>query len=181
MLHRRTIMPAAMSALLAVIVSTIVLHHHIRIRNFLQEVRDALASRLPRSLRTYQWQEQPSVLRVYYDNPDVYYQLRVRHKARSLELGLHFEGPREEHAAWADALTAHAQAIQAQLGPDVVLEESSRKSTRLHESMPLGGNPNEPISRALTSDRAVAAAERLARFVAVLEPLLAKQRREQAG
>ena len=85
MLHRRTIMPAAMSALLAVIVSTIVLHHHIRIRNFLQEVRDALASRLPRSLRTYQWQEQPSGLRVYYDNPDVYYQLRVRHKARSLE------------------------------------------------------------------------------------------------
>ena len=93
-------------------------------------------------------------------------------------MGLHFEGPREEHAAWTDALTAHAQAIQAQLGPDVVLEESSRKSTRLHESMPLGGNPNEPISRALTSDRAAAAAERLARFVAVLEPLLAKQRRE---
>ena len=174
MLYRRTIMPAAMSALLAVIVSTIALHHHIRIRNFLQEVHEALSSRLPRSLRKYHWQEQPSILRVYYDNPDVYYQLRVRHKARSLEVGLHFEGPREEHAAWAEALTAHAQAIQAQLGPDVVLEESSRKSTRLHESLPLGGNPKEPISRALTSDRAVDAAERLARFVEVLEPLLAK-------
>ena len=82
MLYRRTIMPAAMSALLAAIVSTIALHHHIRIRNFLQEVRDALASRLPRSLRTYQWPEQPSVLRVYSDTPAVYYQLLVRPTAR---------------------------------------------------------------------------------------------------
>ena len=146
-----------------------------RIRNFLASVYDDLPKRLPAPLREHDWQLQPSRLQISFHRPRVHYELRVRHKARCLEIGLHFQGEREENERWAEALAASAQEIQAQLGPGVELEQVTRRRIRLLETLPLSGDPTQPISRALTEELIPQVAERLGRFIAVLEPILARR------
>lgn len=150
--------------------------HHVRVREFIQSVCDSLSELLSESLRAHSLQVRPSILQVYYDSPEVHYEVRVRHKNRCLELGLHFEGEREENHRWVEALAPHALEIQRRLGPNIELEEWTRKWTRLHESLPLDVDPKQPISRALTEELAGDIARRLARLIEVMEPLLAQER-----
>ena len=70
--------------------------------------------------------------------------------------------------ALAAVIAPRALEIQAQLGPDVELEEWTKSWVRLHETQALVGD--------LTEERALAVAERLARFIEVLEPILAEER-----
>ncbi len=139
-----------------------------RIRDFLLQVYDALPSRLPEELREHEWRVRWSLLQVYFDKPTVHYEVWVQRKARRIEIGLHFEGEREESQRWAAAIAPRALEIQAQLGPDVELEEWTKSWVRLHETQTLVGD--------LTEERALALAERLGRFIEVLEPILAEER-----
>ncbi len=139
-----------------------------RIHDFLNLVYDALPARLPEPLRQHNWRVRWSLLQVYFEEPSVHYEVWVRRKASQIELGLHFEGEREESYRWAEALAGRVLEIQAQLGPSVELEEWTESWTRLHESMPLTGD--------LTEGLAEEVAERLAQFIQVLEPILAEER-----
>ncbi|MCI0890136.1 MAG: hypothetical protein J4O04_04945, partial [Chloroflexi bacterium] len=58
--------------------------------------------------------------------------------------------------------------IQAQLGQNVELEEWTKSWTRLHETLHMDADLNE----ALAAD----VARRLARYIEVLEPILAEER-----
>ncbi len=168
---------AAVSALVA----AAAFWHHVRIREFIQSVYDSLSDLLPESLREHNLQMRPSILQVYFGSPAVHYEVRVRHKKRCLELGLHFEGEREENHRWVEALAPHALEIQRRLGPNIELEEWTRKWTRLHESLPLDVDPKQPISRALTEELAGDIARRLARLIEVMEPLLAQEQGNVVG
>lgn len=139
-----------------------------RIRDFLLLVYDGFSPRLPRPLREHQWRVRWSLLQVYFQRPTVHYEVWVQRKARRIEIGLHFEGDREESYRWAEALAPRALEIQAQLGPAVELEEWTSSWTRLHETKHIGAD--------LTEDLADEVAGRLARFVEVLEPILAEER-----
>ena len=144
-----------------------------RIRDFLLLLYDALSRRLPAALRDHQWRVRWGLLQVYFDSPTVHYEVWVQRKAGRIEIGLHFEGEQEENYRWAQALAPRALEIQAQLGPSVELEEWTRSWTRLHESRPLAGD--------LTDELAEAVAQRLARFIEVLEPILAQEHTGVAG
>lgn len=144
-----------------------------RIRDFLDHVYDALPPRLPALLREHQWRIRWSLLQVYFDKPAIHYEVWVRRKARQIELGLHFEGEREESYRWAQALAERALEIQAQLGPNVELDEWTQSWTRLHESRSLTGD--------LTKELAGEVADRLAQFINVLEPILAEERANVPG
>ena len=144
-----------------------------RIRDFLFLVYDLLSKRLPEPLREHGWRVRWSLLQLYFGSPAVHYEVWVQRKARRIEIGLHFEGEREESYRWAEALAPRVLEIQAQLGPTVELEEWTRSWTRLHESRPLAGD--------LTDALAVEVAERLARFIEVLEPILAQERAAVVG
>ena len=154
--------------------------HHGHIIDFLSVVDTALSRRLPKRLGGRRRRPRSSVLQVYFSSPDVHYEVCVQRKTRSLEIGLHFEGAREENHRWAQMLAPRVLEIKAELGPGVELEEWTRKWTRLHETWPVGGNEWRP-SRDLTEELAGEVAERLARFIEVLEPILALERAGVAG
>ena len=151
------------------------LWHHGHIRDFMFAVYDALPRRLPKRLRTHDWRVGPSMLQVYFGSPTVHYELSVHRKARCLEVGLHFEGERDENYRWAKRLAARSLEVQAKLGPEVEMEEWTRRWTRLHESRPIGGEEWRP-SQDLTAELVEEMADRLARFIEVLEPILAEER-----
>ena len=77
-------------------------------------------------------------------------------------LGLHYEADPECNRQGLEALSAHAAAITAALGPTVEGEEWTKHWTRIHENVQLA-----PLSQAY----AAAVAERIAAFINVLEPL----------
>ena len=145
----------------------------VRIRDFLLQVYDALPGRLPKPLRDHHWRVRWSLLQVYFEKTTVHYEVWVQRKARRIEIGLHFEGEQEENYRWAQALAPRSLEIQAQLGPNVELEEWTRSWTRLHETRSLVGD--------LADDLAEEIAERLALFIEVLEPILAQERAAVVG
>ena len=144
-----------------------------RIRDFLLLVYDALSPQLPKPLREHEWRVRWSLLQVYFEQPRVHYEVWVQRKAARIEVGLHFEEEREESYRWAEALAPRALEIQAQLGPGVELEEWTKSWTRLHETLPLRGD--------LTEELAAELAQRLVRFIEVLEPILAEERAAAVG
>lgn len=139
-----------------------------RIRDFLLLVYDRLSTRLPAPLRDHQWRVRWSLLHVYFHEPAVHYEVWVQKKTARIELGLHFEGERDDNYRWAAVLAGRALEIQAKLGPTVELEEWTSSWTRLHETLPLAGTLNEALADEV--------AARLARFIEVLEPILAEER-----
>ena len=139
-----------------------------RIRDFLNLVYDGLPGQLPVELREHDWRVRWSLLQVYFEKPAVHYEVWVQRKARRIELGLHFECEREESYRWAEALAPRAIEIQAQLGQNVELEEWTKSWTRLHETLHLESD----LSEALAAD----VAQRLARYIEVLEPILEEER-----
>jgi hypothetical protein len=148
-------------------------HAAVRIRDFLLAVYDALSARLTGALRDHEWRVRWSLLQLYFGNPTVHYEVWVQKKNRRIELGLHFEGERDDNYAWAAALAPRALEIQAQLGPSVELEEWTESWTRLHETISFEGKLDEALAAEI--------AGRLARFMEVLEPLLAEERAAVAG
>ena len=167
-------------AALSALVGATALRHHGHIIMFLDGVQAALSRRLPKRLRGRSRRPRASVLQIFFEAPNIHYEVSVQRKARSLEIGLHFEGDREENGRWAQALAPRALEIQAQLGPNVELEKWTRNWTRLHESRPVGGDEWRP-SRDLTEELTEEVAARLARFIEVLEPILAEERAGVVG
>jgi hypothetical protein len=151
--------------------------HHLHLEQFLLDVQDVVAKRLPKPLRRYKWRSRSSLLQVYFQEPAVHYEVWVQRKTGSVEIGLHFEGDRELNYRWAAALAEHAPEIQAQLGPDVELEEWTQKWTRLHEQRTMPGGEGWRPKDQLTDELVQQIGERLARFIEVLEPIMAEERK----
>ncbi len=144
-----------------------------RIKDFLSLVYDSLPELLPNNLRDHEWRIRWSLLQVYFVKPDVHYEVWVQRKARKIELGLHFEGEREESYRWAETLAPRSIEIQAQLGAGVELEEWTSKWTRLHETIHMETD--------LSAELAADVAKRLARYIEVLEPILQEERAATPG
>lgn len=144
-----------------------------RIQDFLNLVYDGLPGQLSAELRKHDWRVRWSLLQVYFEKPAVHYEVWVQRKARRIELGLHFECERDESYRWAEVLAPRAIEIQAQLGQNVELEEWTKSWTRLHETLHLDAD----LSEALAAD----VAQRLARYIEVLEPILQEERATIAG
>ena len=150
--------------------------HHIYIRTFVHAVLADVRKRLPKRLRQHEHVAESSLVQIYFDDPKIHYEVWVQRKARAIEIGLHFEGPRDENARWAETLAARADEIRAQLGGDVELEQWTRSWVRLHESIPLDTNLSRSVSSQLSDDLRERVTNRLARFIEVLEPILAEER-----
>lgn len=104
-----------------------------------------------------------SLAQLYFEAPDQHYEVWLRRNAGLLELGLHFEGPREENLARLAAVADAMPAIVEGLGADLEIEEWTETWTRLHEVRPL-----------VTLDEAFAreVGDRLAAYVTTLEPVI---------
>ena len=132
----------------------------LRPRQFLELVIDTALAGL---------EEKPNVrlrgalAQVYFEDPHQHYEVWLRRQVGLLELGLHFEGPREENlrrlAAVADAMPE----VLGGLGGDPEVEEWTETWTRLHEVLPC---------EALEADFGREVGTRLAAYIQVLEPIV---------
>jgi hypothetical protein len=106
-------------------------------------------------------------LQLHYWSPKVHYEVWLTRKTQRIEIGLHFEGEREFSYRWAEVLAARMPEVQAQLGPQVDLEEWTPSWTRIHQTVPY-----DPLSEALASE----VGRRLAEMITVLQPIVEQER-----
>jgi hypothetical protein len=118
--------------------------------------RDGLTSRVSSS-----W------LWVHYHHPKVHFEVWLARKTGRIEIGLHFEGPREFSYRWAEAMAPHMPEIQARLGPQMELEEWTASWARVHQTVPY-----DPLSEPLADE----IAQRFAETIAVLQPIVERER-----
>jgi hypothetical protein len=105
-----------------------------------------------------------SLLNLHFGEPRQHYEVWLRRPAGLIEVGLHFEGNRDDNLARLEAVVDAMPAVLAALGPAVEVEEWTETWTRIHETHPLD---------VLDEATALAIGERLAAYVRALEPLVA--------
>jgi hypothetical protein len=106
-------------------------------------------------------------LQMHYHTPKVHYEVWLTRKTGRIEIGLHFEGPREFSYRWAELMSGHAPEIFSGLGPEVEIEEWTESWTRIHQSLPY-----DPLSEPLADE----VARRLAEMITVLQPIVEAER-----
>ena len=105
-----------------------------------------------------------SIAQIYFDDRHQHYEVWLRRTMGLVELGLHFEGAREENLRRIALLADSLPEVLGGIGGDVEVEERTESWTRLHEVRPL---------TTLTDAFARELGERIARYIEVLEPILA--------
>jgi hypothetical protein len=159
-------------AALAIACIAVSLLHHGHIVMFLTDVRARL--RGAKELEGGRVLQEPSKLEVHFGNPDVHYIVAVHRKMRSLEVGLHFEGERDENERHLQVLADRARTLRSRLGPNIEMEHWGRSWTRVHDSTVLSRGDWSP-KRDLTPALVERTARKLLRFVRVLQPMVEKR------
>jgi len=143
-----------------------------RFDDFLLRVRELAEARLPGDTPPLQGRLRFSLLQLYRVDPRLHYEVWIQRKTGRIEVGLHLEGEREVNYRWAEVLGRRVLELRAQLGPSVELEEWTSSWVRLHQTVPL---------RKLDDELADEVAELLARFIRVMEPILAEEAASVSG
>lgn len=139
-----------------------------RVAEFLSLVNERAMSQLSDGLREgANSRISSSWLWVHYHNPKVHFEVWLARKTGRIEVGLHFEGPREFSYRWAELMAPHMPEIQARLGPQVELEEWTASWTRVHQTLPY-----DPLSEPLAEE----VARLLADTITVLQPIVERER-----
>jgi len=140
-----------------------------RVADFMSLVRDRTLELLPGRLREgltarvrFVW------LQIHYHSPRVHYEVWLTRKTGRIEIGLHFEGPREFSYRWLEVMAAHTPEIMHGLGPEFEFEEWTPSWTRIHRTVPY-----DPLSESLADE----VAQRLARVITVLQPIVEAERK----
>ena len=138
--------------------------------DFMRAIPEAIRSRLPTELQGFQWQARPWLVQLYYQEPRLHYEvwwLAGRYGKR-LEIGLHLESrdPAENERLLAYFLS-HLVELKATLGDGVEAEPWDRGWTKIYETVPLESFTPEYLARVV---------DRLAEFMRVMEPMIAKAR-----
>lgn len=138
-----------------------------RVAEFMSLLQERTLALLPPELRDCTARARFVWFQVHYHSPKVHYEVCLTRKTERIEIGLHFEGPREFSYRWAALMAEHMPEIAARLGPHVELEEWTASWARVHQTVPY-----DPPSDAL----AHAVARRLAEMVTVLQPIVELER-----
>jgi hypothetical protein len=129
-------------------------------RDFYATVAEELPALLPTDLRDYQVSRMGRVFKVFYEDRSQHFELWFRDGG--LEVALHMEGHEEDDEPVRRLLESKLATIRKRLGGDVRLEPFGRGWTHLYELWP---------GESRGADLAREAAERLAEFVRLLEPM----------
>jgi len=139
-----------------------------RVAEFLTMVNERAMAMLPDAVRDAATSRASSAwLWVHYHDPKVHFEVWLARKTGRIEIGLHFEGPREFSYRWAERMAPHMPEIQARLGPHVELEEWTASWARVHQTVPY-----DPLSEPLADE----VARRFAETITVLQPIVERER-----
>jgi hypothetical protein len=122
-----------------------------------------LRAELSADLRAFEWNAINWQAKAWYGNKALHYEIWVRHSARVVELGLHFEADALTNARLLGAFRMRAKQLKRGLGEDARLEVWDKGWTRVWEPFALGKLEPAYVERIQT---------RFVDYVRVLEPIL---------
>ena len=123
-----------------------------------------MRERLAHDLREFNW-EASFLAKLWFGNHDLHYEITPRERARTIEIGLHFEADPLTNARLLAAFAANARAIERVLG-NARIEQWDRGWCRVWEPLPFRA-PDAGLAKELASQ--------LAAYVTALEPILRRE------
>lgn len=133
-------------------------------RECLKRVRPLIREFLAEDLRDFHW-EASFLAKLWFGNHDLHYEITPRERARTIEIGLHFEADPLTNARLLAAFVANASAVRRSLA-NARMEQWDRGWCRVWEPLPY---------RAADAKLAKELASRLATYVTALEPILRRE------
>jgi len=132
---------------------------------FMRALPDAVRPLLPRQLQAFKVLLRPWLVQIHYGQPLIHYEVVTHGERRGLlEIGLHFESRNpDENARLLNGFMQHLFEIKAELGDQVEAEMWDKGWTKVYETLPLETMTDAYLERV---------AERLARLMTVLQPIL---------
>jgi hypothetical protein len=136
----------------------------VRIGECLKRVRPLIRERLADDLRDFRW-EASFLAKLWFGNHDLHYEITPRERARTIEIGLHFEADPLTNARLLAAFVANATVVRRALA-NARLERWDRGWCRVWEPLPYR-TPDGELTKEL--------ADRIAAYVTALEPILRQE------
>lgn len=134
-------------------------------RDFFAAVVDRLRAKLPPDLAAFHHKTTMNLLKIYFSNERVHYEVWLNSHQGATEIGLHFEDGPVSTAAYLTFFDRCIVELKDQLGAQIELERWTQSWGHLYEITPL-----TPLS-----DRvAERTARRLADLIRLLQPLVAE-------
>lgn len=119
---------------------------------------------LPLDLRAFQWTNNAWQAKAWYGNRALHYEVWVRHHAKVVEVGLHFEADELTNARLLGAFRMRAREVKRGLGEGARIEEWDKGWTRIWEPFEIGADGvGDAVPR------------RFVDYVRVLEPMLREE------
>lgn len=135
----------------------------LRRQEFLAGIAAHLRVGLPEELANFQVKLMPQLVKIYYDNERVHYEVWTSTSRHLTEIGLHFEDGPISTAAYLAYFDRFIVELKHELGPTIELERWTTSWGHLYEVVELGK---------LTDFQTERTAKRLARLIGVLQPLV---------
>jgi len=135
----------------------------LRRQDFLTAVVDRLRHELPEELAEFHVKSMGSLIKIYYGNERVHFEVMTSSSRQSMEIGLHFEDGAVSTAAYLAYFDRYIVELKHQLGATIELERWTESWGHIYEI--------EPIAK-LTDFQMNRTAKRLAELIAVLQPLV---------
>ena len=135
-----------------------------RIGECLKRVRPLMRERLAEELRDFNW-EASFLAKLWYGNHDLHYEITPRERARTIEIGLHFEADPLTNARLLAAFVANASAVRRALA-NARMEQWDRGWCRVWQTLPY---------RRADISLAQELADLVAAYVTALEPILRRE------
>jgi hypothetical protein len=133
-------------------------------RECLKRIRPLVREFLAEDLRDFNW-EVSFLAKLWFGNHDLHYEITPRARARTIEIGLHFEADPLTNARLLAAFVANSKAVRRALA-NARMEQWDRGWCRVWEPLPY---------RASDAELAKELAARLAGYVTALEPILRRE------
>jgi hypothetical protein len=135
----------------------------LRRQEFLASVVEQLRTELPEELAGFQVKAMSQLVKIYYGNERVHYEVWISANRELTEVGLHFEDGPVSTAAYLAYFDRYIVELKHELGASIELERWTTSWGHLFEIVPLGK---------LTDFQTTRVANRLAHLIAVLQPLV---------
>ncbi|MBP7690139.1 MAG: hypothetical protein KA765_19640 [Thermoflexales bacterium] len=138
---------------------------------FMRALSNAVRAQLPKNLQPFKVNLRSWLVQFYYAQAQLHYEVVTHGERRGiLEIGLHFESRNpDENARLLNGFMQHLFEIKAELGDHVEAEMWDKGWTKVYETIPLETLNDDYLNRV---------AERLARMMSVLQPILEKVARD---
>ncbi len=140
--------------------------------DFFGGLRKGVKTRLPAALRTFSSARgRGRLMKVHFGRPEFHYEAWHHSGDGRLEIGLHFEGSREENQQALDFFRAHVLEIKSQL-PRAELEPWDRGWSRLYETLPAA-----QLDEGVLDD----AVDCMSDYIVTLQPLVSSWLKDHHG